>query len=128
MNLPKAEQAIVNGIYAAVAWLLLDFGFLFQEYGKQTLYVLFSRPELAAGAIIVIASILGLIYKSRLAAISLFLLFFVPLVLRAVQGVFPSTMLLLFSLLLLYLFLTAVLGTFSYHHLSKPNQDTKKLD
>lgn len=128
MNLPKAEQAIVNGIYAAVAWLLLDFGFLFQEHGEQTLYVLFSRPELAAGAIIVIACIVGLFYKSRLAAISLFLLFFVPLVLRAVQGVFPSTMLLFFSLILLYLFLTAILGAFSYHHLSNPDQDTKKLD
>jgi len=128
MNLPKAEQAIVNGIYAAVAWLLLDLGFLFQEHGGQTLQVLVSRPELAAGAIIVIAGILGLIYKSRLAAISLFLLFFVPLVLRAVQGVFPSTMLLLFSLILLYLFLSAILGTFSYHHLKNPDQDTEKPD
>jgi hypothetical protein len=123
MNLQKAEQAIVNGIYAAVAWLLLDFGLLFQEHGEQTLYALFSRPELGAGVIIVIAGIVGLFYKSRLAAILLFLFFFVPLMLRAVQGVFPSTMLLLFSLILLYLFLTAVLGAFSYHQLSNPDQE-----
>ncbi len=126
MNLPKAEQAIVNGIYAAVAWLLLDLGFLFEEHGKQTFDVLFSRPELAAGVIIVIAGIVGLFYKSRLAAVSLFLLFLVPLVLRAVQGIFPSVMLLLFSLILLYLFLGAILGTFSYHHLNNPDKDTKK--
>jgi len=117
MNLPKAEQAIVNGIYAAVAWLMLDFGLLLREHGEQTLSILVSRPEMAAGAIIAIAGIAGLFYKSRLAAIVLFLLFFVPLVLRTVQGVFPSTMFLLFSLILLYFFLTAVLATFSYHHL-----------
>jgi len=118
MNLPKAEQAIVNGIYAAIAWLLLDFGFMFQEHGEQMLYVLISRPELVTGAIIGIACIVGLVYKSRLAAILLFLLFLVPLLLRAVQGIFPSTMLLLFSFILLYLFIAAILGTFSYHHLS----------
>lgn len=119
MDLQKAEQAIVNGIYAAIAWLLLDFGFLFQEHGEQMFHVLISRPELAIGALVVIACIVGLVYKSRLAAISLFLLFLVPLVLRAAQGIFPSTMLLLFSLILLYLFLAAILGAFSYHHLSK---------
>ena len=117
MNLPKAEQAIVNGIYATVAWLILDLGLLLQEHGGQTLSVLVSRPEMAAGVIIVIACIAGLFYKSRLAAIALFLLFLVPLVLRTVQGMFPSTMILLFSLILLYFFLTAVLGTFSYHQL-----------
>jgi hypothetical protein len=121
MTLPKAEQAIVNGIYAAIAWLLLDFGFLFQEHGEQMFLVLISQPELAIGAIVVIACIVGLFYKSRLAATSLFLLFLLPLVLRAVQGVFPSTMLLVFSLILLYLFLAAILGTFSYHHLSNPD-------
>jgi hypothetical protein len=119
MDLPKAEQAIVNGIYAAIAWLLLDFGFLFQEHGTQMPYFLISRPELAIGAIIVIACIVGLIYyKSRLAAISLFLLFLVPLVLRAIQGIYPSDMLFFFSLILLYFFLAAILGAFSYHHLS----------
>ncbi len=121
MNLQKAEQAIINGIYAAVAWLLLDFGFLFQEHGEQMFSVLISRPKLVIGAIIVIVCIVGLLYKSRLAAISLFLIFLVPLVLRAVQGIFPSTMLLLFSLILLYFFLAAVLGTFSYRHLSNPD-------
>ena len=128
MNLPKAEQAIVNGIYAAVAWLILDLGLLFQEHGEQTLSVLASRPEMVAGATIVMACIAGLFYKSRLAAITLFLLFFVPLVLRAVQGAFPSTMFLLFSLILLYFFLTAVLGAFSYHHLKTLDKDTNKPD
>ena len=117
MSLAKAEQAIVNGIYAAVAWLLLDFAFLFQEHGGQMLHVLSSGPELAIGAVIVIACIVGLFYKSRLAAIVLFLLFLVPLLMRAVQGIYPSTMLLLFSLILLYLFLTAILGAFSYNYL-----------
>ena len=128
MNLPKAEQAIVNGIYAAVAWLILDFGLLLQKHGEQTLSILVSRPEMAAGVTIVIACIAGLFYKSRLAAIAIFLLFFVPLVLRAVQGVFPSTMFLLFSLILLYFFLAAVLGTFSYHQLKKLDQDMNKPD
>ena len=72
---------------------------------------------MAAGGIIVVACILGLFYKSRLAASVLFLLFLIPLLLRAVQGIFPSTMLLIFSLVLLYLFLTAMLGAFRYHHL-----------
>lgn len=128
MNLPKAEQAIVNGIYAAVAWLLLDFGLMFEEHGARMFSVLLSRPEMAAGAIIVIGGIVGLFYKSRLAAVSLFLLFLVPLVLRAVQGTFPSAMLLLFSLLLLYLFLAAVLGTFSYHQLKNSGQDVQEVD
>jgi hypothetical protein len=128
MNLPKAEQAIVNGIYATVAWLILDLGLLLQEHGEQTLSVLVSRPEMATGVIIVIACIVGLFYKSRLAAIAIFLLFLVPLVLRAVQGVFPSTMFLLFSLILLYFFLTAVLGTFSYHQLKTSDQDRDNPD
>lgn len=128
MDLPKAEQAIINGIYAAVAWLILDFGFLLQEHGEQTLSFLVSRPEMAAGAIIVIACIAGLLYKSRLAAIVLFLLFFLPLLLRTVQGAFPSAMFLLFSLILLYFFLTAVLGTFSYHHLNALDQVENKPD
>jgi len=117
MTLPKAKQAIINGIYAGVAWLLLDFGFLFQEHGGQMLNALTSQPNLIFGAIIVIACIVGLYYKSRLAAIFLFLLLLVPLVLRAAQGIFPSSMQLLFVLILLYLFLAAILGTFSYHHL-----------
>jgi len=126
MNLQKSEQAIVNGVYAAVAWLILDFGFLFQEHGGQTFSVLASRPEMAAGAIIATACIGGLFYKSRLAALVLFLLFVMPLILRTVQGVFPSTMFLLFSLVLLYFFLTAVLGAFRYHYLITLDRDTKK--
>ncbi len=128
MNLAKAEQAIVNGIYAAVAWLILDFGLLLQVHGEQTLSFLVSRPEMAAGAIIVIACIAGLFYKSRLASILLFLLFILPLVLRAVQGDIPSTMFLLFSLILLYFFLTAVIGTFNYHHLKTLDRDANKPD
>ncbi|MBL3600289.1 MAG: hypothetical protein JMN25_10525 [gamma proteobacterium endosymbiont of Lamellibrachia anaximandri] len=128
MNLAKAEQAIVNGIYAAVAWLILDFGHLLQVHGEQTLSFLISRPEMAAGAIIVIACIAGLFYKSRLASILLFLLFILPLVLRAVQGEIPSTMFLLFSLILLYFFLTAVIGTFNYHHLKTLDRDANKPD
>jgi len=123
MDLPKAEQAIVNGIYAAVAWLLLDLGLMFQEHGEQMFNVFKSRPELAIGVIIAIACIVGLFYKSRLAAILVFLLFLVPLVLRAVQGSFPSTMSLLFSFILLYLFLTAIIGAFSYHHLKKEQEN-----
>lgn len=126
MDLPKAEQAIINGIYAAVAWLILDFGFLLQEHGEQTLSFLISRPEMVAGAIIVIACITGLLYKSRLAAIVLFLLFLVPLVLRTVLGAFPSTMLIIFALVVLYFFLAAVLGTISYHHLKTLDQDVNK--
>ncbi len=126
MNLPKAEQAIVNGIYAAVAWLILDFGLLFQEHGEQTLSILASRPEMVAGVIIVIACIAGLLYRSRLAAIVLFLLFILPLILRTIQGAFPSAMFLLLSLVLLYFFLTAVLGAFSYHQLKTLDQDAKK--
>ncbi|WP_177420499.1 hypothetical protein [endosymbiont of Lamellibrachia barhami] len=128
MNLAKAEQAIVNGIYAAVAWLILDFGLLLQVHGEQTLSFLVSRPEMAAGAIIVIACIAGLFYKSRLASILLFLFFILPLVLRAVQGDIPSTMFLLFSLILLYFFLTAVIGTFNYHHLKTLDRDANKPD
>jgi hypothetical protein len=128
MNLQKAEQAIVNAIYAAMAWLILDFGLLLQEHGKQILSILVSRPETAAGAIIAIACIAGLFYKSRLAAIVLFLLFLLPLVLRAAQGVFPSTVFLLFSLILLYFFLTGVLGTFRYHYLKTLDRDMNKPD
>ncbi|MBA1446544.1 MAG: hypothetical protein M3H12_12885 [Chromatiales bacterium] len=128
MNLAKAEQAIVNGIYAAVAWLILDFGLLLQVHGEQTLSFLVSRPEMAAGAIIVIACIAGLFYKSRLASILLFLFFILPLVLRVVQGDIPSTMFLLFSLILLYFFLTAVIGTFNYHHLKTLDRDANKPD
>ena len=128
MNLDKAEQAITNGIYAAVAWLLLDFGYLFQEHGTQTLGILFSHPELIIGTIIAIASIVGLFYKSRLAATSIFFLFLIPLLLRAVQGIFPSTMLLLFSFILLYLFLAAIIGTFSYHQFSQSGSEHKESD
>ena len=128
MNIPKSEQAIDNGIYAAVAWLILDFGLLFQEHGEQALSILVSRPEMIAGAIIVIGCIAGLFYKSRLAAITLFLLFLVPLLLRAIQGAFPSAMFLLLSLVLLYFFLAAVLGAFSYHQLKTLDQDTNKPD
>jgi hypothetical protein len=125
MDLPKAEQAIVNGIYAAVAWLILDLGFLLQEHGAQTLSILASRPEMTAGVIIVITCIVGLFFKSRLAAVVIFLLFLIPLVLRTIQGAFPSTMMLIFALILLYFFLTAILGSFSYHHLKTTGQDTK---
>jgi len=124
MNLPQSEQAILNGIYAAVAWLILDLGFLFQEHGGETLSILVSRPETAVGVIVGIACITGLFYKSRLAAIALFLFFLIPLILRMVQGKFPSTMLLIFSFILLYFFYSAVLGTFSYQYLknSKPDE------
>lgn len=128
MELPKAEQAIINGIYAAVAWLILDFGLLLQEQGGQAFSLLVSQPEMGVGAIIVIACIAGLFYKSRLAAIVLLLLFFVPLLLRIVQGAYPSAMFLLFSLILLYFFLTAVLGTISYHHLKTTGQNENKPD
>ena len=123
MNLQRANQSITNGIYAATAWLILDLGFLLQEHGANTLSILISRPQLAAGAVIVIACIAGLFYKSRTAAVVLFLLFLVPLVLRMAQGVFPSGMLLLFSFGLLYFFLAAVLGAFSYHALTAPDRN-----
>jgi hypothetical protein len=117
MNLQKAEQAILNAIYAATAWLLLDLGLLFKEHGKQAVSIFISRPEMAAGAIIVIACIAGLMHKSRVASVILFLLFLLPLLSRIVQGMFPSTMMMLFFLLLLYLFLSGVIGTFRYHYL-----------
>ena len=117
MDMKKAEQAMVNGIYAAVAWLLLDLGFLVQEHGRTTLDAILSRPAVAAGGLIAIACIAGLFYKSRLAASVLFVLFLVPLVLRIVQGAQFSAMLLIFSLILLYFFFAAMLGAFRYHHL-----------
>ena len=124
MNLAKAEQAIMNGIYAAAAWLMFDFGLLIQRHGDQTLSVLTSQPAMAAGAIIVVVCIFGLFRHSRLAAIVLFFLFLIPMLLRAIQGAFPSTIILLFSLMLLYFFLNAVLGTFSYHQLKSSAQSS----
>ena len=117
MNLQKSEQAIVNGIYAGAAWLILDFGLLFQQHGQEALAVLAARPQMMAGAVIAIACIAGLFFKSRLAAIALFLVFLLPLVLRLIQGAFPPAMFLLLFLMLLYFFLAAVIGTFSYHQL-----------
>lgn len=122
MNLQKAEQAILNAIYAAIAWLVLDFGLLLQTHGEQAFSVLASQPQMLAGAIIAVGCIVGLIYKSRLASIVLFLIFLLPLVLRTVQGAFPSTMLLIFSLILLYFFVAAVIGTFSYHQLKSSDE------
>ncbi len=119
MNTQKAEQAIVNAIYATLAWLMLDLGLLLQEHGGEALSILTARPQMAAGVIIAVVCMVGLFYKSRLAAIVLFLTFLLPLLLRAVQGTFPSTMFLMFSLVLLYFFLAAVIGTFSYHQLKK---------
>ena len=128
MTLPQAEKAIANGIYAAVAWLILDLGFLFREHGAETPSVLISQPELAAGVIIFIFCILGLFYKSRLAAGVLFLLFIVGLVLPMVQGKIPSGMLLLFSLVVLYFLLTAVLGTVNYHQRKTVKQTDSRPD
>ena len=95
MNLEKAEQAVMNGIYAATAWLMFDFGTLFQTHGNQTLVFISSHREMLVGAIIVVVCIVGLFYKSRLAAIVLLFLFLIPVILRAIQGAFPSTMVLL---------------------------------
>lgn len=128
MNTQKAEQAILNGIYAGAAWLLLDIGLLLQEHGARSLQVLASRPELAVGLVVVVACIIGLVYKSRTAASVLFLFFLVPLVLRAAQGVLPSTMMLIFSLILLYFFLAAVLGTLKYHQLIEENEKSESTD
>ncbi len=128
MDLQKAKQAIINGIYAGVAWLILDLGLLFQEHGEQTISFLISEPAMALGAVIVIACIAGLFYKSRLAAVLLFLLFLIPLLLRGISGVLPSEMVLLFFCIILYFFLAAVIGAFSYHRLKKPEQDTKTPD
>ena len=128
MNLEKSEQAILNAIYAAIAWLALDFGLLLREHGDRAIAVLADQPEMAAGAIIAVACIAGLIYKSRLASVVLFLVFLLPLVLRMAQGSFPSTMFLIFSLILLYFFLAAVIGTFSYHALKNPDQVSDRSD
>jgi K+-sensing histidine kinase KdpD len=128
MNLQKAEQAIVNAIYAAIAWLALDFGLLLQEHGGQAMEFLADQPEMAAGAIIAAACIVGLFYKSRFAAIVLFLIFLLPLVLRMVQGSFPPVMFLIFSLILLYFFLAGVIGTFSYHVLKNSDQVSNQSD
>ena len=128
MTLPKAEQAVLNGMYAGVAWLILDFALALKEHGAQTLTVLVSQPEMLAGSVIVIACVVGLFYKSRTAATVLFVLFLVPMVLRAAQGIFPSTMMAIFSLILLYFFMAAVLGTFKYHQLIDLDQDMDKSD
>lgn len=128
MQLQKAEQAIVNAIYAAIAWLILDFGLLFQEHGGEALSILAARPQMVAGALIAVACIAGLFYKSRMAAMVLFIIFLLPLVLRTVQGSFPSAMFLIFSLILLYFFVAAVIGTFSYHQLNKSDQNSNQSD
>ena len=126
MSLRKAEQAVLNGIYAGVAWLILDFGLLLKEHGAQTFAVLTSNMEMVAGSVIVVACVVGLFYKSRTAASVLFMFFLVPLVLRSAQGVIPSPMLIIFSLILLYFFMAAVLGTFKYHHLIESGQQDEK--
>lgn len=128
MSTRKAEQAILNGIYAGAAWLILDIGLLLREHGARVFNVLASSPELVAGLVIVVACIVGLAYKSRTAAAVLFLFFLLPLVLRAVQGVLPSTMMLIFSLILLYFFLAAVLGTLKYHQLMEEERKTGGSD
>lgn len=128
MDLQKAEQAIVNAIYAAVAWLLLDFGLLLQEHGREAISILSSRPQMAAGALMTIVCIVGLFFKSRLAAVVLVLIFLLPLVLHMVQGGSPSAMTLLFSIFLLYFFLAAVIGSFSYHQLKRSGQDPNNSD
>ena len=128
MNLEKSEQAIVNAIYAAIAWLVLDIGLLFQKHGEQAMSILADQPEMMAGVIIAVACIAGLFYKSRLAAVVLFFVFLLPLVIRMVQGSFPSVMLLIFSLILLYFFLTAVIATFSYHALKNSDQVSNQSD
>jgi hypothetical protein len=128
MSIRKAEQAIVNGIYAGVAWLVLDFGLLLQQHGAQIFTVLTSTMAMVAGSVIVIACIVGLLYKSRTAASVLFVFFLVPLVLRSAQGVVPSPMMIIFSLILLYFFMAAVLGTFKYHQLIESGQQDEKSD
>lgn len=128
MDLQKSEHAITNAIYAGIAWLVLDLGLLLQQHGEQTIDVLASQPQMAAGAVIAVACIVGLYFKSRLAAVVLFLFFLLPLVLRSVQGAYPSTMLLLFSLILLYFFLAAVIATFSYHQLKTSGHDKDVSD
>lgn len=128
MSIRKAEQAIVNGIYAGVAWLVLDFGLLLQQHGAQIFTVLTSNMAMVAGSVIVIACIVGLLYKSRTAASVLFVFFLVPLVLRSAQGVVPSPMMIIFSLILLYFFMAAVLGTFKYHQLIESGQQDEKSD
>ncbi|MCU7890206.1 MAG: hypothetical protein KZQ78_00780 [Candidatus Thiodiazotropha sp. (ex Ustalcina ferruginea)] len=128
MNLQKAEQVIVNATYAAMAWLILDFGLLFQQHGDQTFSILASHPEMTAGAIITIACIAGLIYKSRLAAMVLFLLLLLAMLIRTVQGIFPSAMMMIFFIILLYFFFTGILGTIRYHHLKSLEQDSNRQD
>jgi hypothetical protein len=126
MDLQKAEQAIVNGIYAGVAWLILDVGLLFEQHGGNTISFLVSQPMMVLGAVVVIACIAGLFYKSRVAAVTLFLLFLIPLLLQGLSGALPSSMVLLFFCIILYFFLAAVIGAFSYHQLKKTHQETSK--
>ena len=108
--------------------MVLDLGLLFQEHGEQAIPFLISQPEMALGAVIVVACIAGLFYKSRLAAVALFLLFLIPLVLRGISGALPSSMVLLFFCIILYFFLAAVIGAFSYHQLKRPEQEAKTPD
>ena len=128
MSIRNAEQAIVNGIYAGVAWLVLDLGLLLQQHGAQIFTVLTSKMAMIAGGVIVIACIVGLLYKSRTAASVLFVFFLVPLVLRSAQGFVPSPMMIIFSLILLYFFMAAGLGTFKYHQLIESGQQDEKSD
>lgn len=128
MDLEKALQHISNAIYAAIAWLILDLGLLFQEHGEQTLGFLMSQPQMAAGVVVTLACIVGLVYKSRLAALVLFLIFLVPQVLRLIQGDFPPGMIMLFLLFLMYFLFAGMLGTLSYHELKAAEQSADPED
>ena len=108
--------------------MVLDFGLLLKQHGAQIFSVLTSNMAMVAGSVIVIACIVGLLYKSRTAASVLFVFFLVPLVLRSAQGVIPSPMMIIFSLILLYFFMAAVLGTFKYHQLIESGQQDEKSD
>lgn len=107
--------------------MILDFGFLFQAHGEQTVSFLTSQPQRLVGAVMGAACIAGMFYKPRL-AVSLFLLLLIPLILRGASGALPPPMVLLFLYTILYFYLAAVIGTFSYHQLKKPDQNTKKAD
>ncbi len=117
MNMEKAETAIKNGVFAAIFWLILDWALILSANkdigGKDVL----SQPYLYVGAAIVIACIVGLHFKSRLAAVALLLFFLLPQIVRIVQGSYPSPMLFLVTLMFLYYFVAAVIGVFSYHEL-----------
>ncbi len=128
MTRDDAKNAVRNGAFAALAWLLLDWAVILttdQNTGDKDL---FSQPDLYIGTGLVIACIVGLLYKSRLAAVVLLLFFLLPQIVRFIQGQYPTAAFFILSLVFLYYFVSAVIGAFSYHQLKTQVADDNESE